>query len=95
MYVGETGRQLEVRTKEHENPNKYSATNIHLKELKHELDEENIKLIPNEKKGMRWPLLEALEIKRRIKNNKIKKNIKKEIKKNKKIKTLNRYFKQY
>ena len=65
FYVGETGRSVEERVKEHRNPrNKCtSAFGRHLAYNKHQSEDNyNIKVLHKQKKGLKLTLLEAFEI---------------------------------
>ena len=65
MYIGETGRQIGVRVKEHLKKNDTSAFGRHLNISGHTFDTASgIKILHQLNKGQKMMLLEAYEIKR-------------------------------
>lgn len=73
VYIGQTGRSLEKRLKEHRNSiiNNIKNTGIstHCIDNNHFIDSANIQLLHNERKGKRLDLLEQYEIKKSLKIN--------------------------
>lgn len=61
IYVGQTGRNIKIRYKEHMTK-KTSAVYKHVKQSKHEIPFENIKLLKNVKKSNEMNLLEEFYI---------------------------------
>ncbi|KAF2889777.1 hypothetical protein ILUMI_16396 [Ignelater luminosus] len=70
VYIGETGRSIETRVKEHIRNNTISNFGRHLSENQHTYNKENTKLLHQYNKGYKLLLLEALEIEKIKKNNK-------------------------
>ena len=65
IYIGETGRQVAQRIKEHLNPNKHSAFGKHLTLRGHTLNmNTGIKILHQLKKSHKMTLLESYEIKK-------------------------------
>lgn len=62
LYIGETGRKLHIRIKEHIKDKKNSAFGKHLNENNHNNDKNNIELVRGCRKGNKMNILEALEI---------------------------------
>ena len=75
VYIGQSGRSINVRVKEHRNSilnnNKNTGISTHCIENNHFIDTNNIKLLHSENKGKRLNLLEQLEIKKSLQNNNI------------------------
>lgn len=73
VYIGQTGRNINTRVKEHINSIRYNKKNTgistHCIDNNHFIDLNNIKLVHNEKKSKRLDLLEQFEIKKSLKNN--------------------------
>jgi predicted GIY-YIG superfamily endonuclease len=73
VYIGQTGRSLEKRLKEHRNSiinnNKNTGIATHRIDNNHFIDSGNIQLLHNERKGKRLDLLEQYEIKKFLKTN--------------------------
>lgn len=73
VYIGQTGRNLNQRIKEHRksiiNNVKNSGIASHCVDHNHFIDLDNIKLLHNETKSKRLCLLEQLEIKRSLRKN--------------------------
>lgn len=75
VYIGQSGRSIKNRLKEHKksiiNNIKCTGMSTHCIENNHFIDLNNVELIHAENKGKRLDLLEQLEIKKSINNNKI------------------------
>lgn len=68
-YIGETGRQLNIRIKEHQKINSTSQVAKHIKLKKHEIDLSKTIIIHKEDKYIKRTLWEAYEIQKALKNN--------------------------
>nr|XP_022908048.1 uncharacterized protein LOC111419471 [Onthophagus taurus] len=68
IYIGQTGRNLLTRFKEH-NKDKNSAIFKHITETKHKISLNNMELIHNQPKSLKLDLLEEYEIYKQSKNN--------------------------
>lgn len=71
VYIGETGRSIKTRIKKHKKDKKYSAMNEFLKGTQHQLDDDHIMILHQERKEPRLTLLEALETKRSQNKNEV------------------------
>ena len=70
MYIGETGRKLDIRLKEHKNggknidDTKISGLSSHIKNTGHNIDWENTKVLCKEQNHIKRKFKEGLEIKK-------------------------------
>ena len=65
-YIGETGRTLDARLKEHQRAvkvnNKSNGIAVHVNSTAHDIDWDNAEVIDHEQNWRKWKIKEALHI---------------------------------
>ena len=70
IYIGETGRQIKTRIKEHKKDYVRSNMGRHLNTMNHKLDEDDIRILHHTSKGLLQSTWEAYEIEKCFRKNK-------------------------